>query len=293
LARLSKFSRPITPAGFLHIDEDIEHEDDGNEEPLNEEEKEFGALQLVQRYAMFNPHTTFILKPDPSTGKGKLVYKATDPSWKKWKPNNPMSAHWYNADRLRSLIAAYLANERRGGRVLTVREFIENFRGLTGTGKQKKVTEDSDLHGKSLSDMVKDSEIAKHEDLLDAMQKHSKPVPAGLLGTIGKEHIVTRMAADHNVSPESIKYKKIMSQDAAEPHVLEMAFGVFNPEHEAEHGEVICGLNWSPTIGTPIPEFNRILGEMRIDRSDPVCVVMHIARPRFDFTDRGKSTIAI
>jgi len=32
---------------------------------------------------------------------------------------------------------------------------------------------------------------------------------------------------------------------------------------------------------------------MRIDIHDPVTVVMHIARPRFDFVDRGKTRLEL
>jgi hypothetical protein len=35
------------------------------------------------------------------------------------------------------------------------------------------------------------------------------------------------------------------------------------------------------------------LGENRVDRFDPVTVIVHLASPRLDFTDRGKSVLAL
>jgi hypothetical protein len=40
-------------------------------------------------------------------------------------------------------------------------------------------------------------------------------------------------------------------------------------------------------------EFQVMLQEMRIDAFDPVCVVLHIARPQFEFIDRGKGMLDV
>ena len=65
--------------------------------------------------------------------------------WRKWTPHDPTSAHWYTAERLRGLIAAYMSDENRGGRARTVREFVSEFAGLQGTAKQKAVTDEAGL----------------------------------------------------------------------------------------------------------------------------------------------------
>ena len=239
--------------------------------------------ELVTNYGMFNPHATFRTQDS--------LIEATDPDWKKWKPNSPTSIYWYDAERLRSLIAAYItANEGEK----TIREFVSEFRGLAGTAKQKQVTEDAGLHGKCLSDLVSDGDVAIPlvEKLLSAMKEHSNPVKANILGVIGKEHFTIQMVENHGVEPDSVRYKKIAHSDDLS-HTLEMAFGVYREENEDKLRTIITGLNWAPTLGIPVREFHIMLGKMRIDRRDPVCVVMHIARPTFEFIDRGKGQLDV
>ena len=52
---------------------------------------------------------------------------------------DPTSPHWYTAAHLERLIAAYVAHDADRGRMRTVREFVAEFRGLSGTAKQKAV----------------------------------------------------------------------------------------------------------------------------------------------------------
>ena len=51
---------------------------------------------------------------------------------------------------------------------------------------------------------------------------------------------------------------------------------------------VLAGINWSPALSVPFPGMNGLLGAQRIDASDPVVVVAHLAQPGVQFTDRGK-----
>ena len=55
----------------------------------------------------------------------------------------------------------------------------------------------------------------------------------------------------------------------------------------------MTGLNWSPTLKVPVQELQSLLQEMRFDAQDPVTVFAHLARPRFEFTDRGKTRLAL
>ncbi len=97
----------------------------------------------------------------------------------------------------------------------------------------------------------------------------------------------------YGVQPETIKYKKIVGLDKNLPYVFEMAFGIKTEEHTNEGNNTICGLNWTPALRIPIDELQMILGEMRIDIDDPVCVVLHLVQPKFDFVDRGKGAVNI
>lgn len=141
-----------------------------------------------------------------------------------------------------------------------------------------------------LSELIKNGDIALPpvERLLSAMKEQSKPINPKLLGTIGKEHLASRMVEFHGVETESVKYIRKVGTDPKEPYILEIAFGIFREKFENHKRILITGLNWSPTIQNPIREINQALQEMRIDNFDPVCVVIHITKPHFDFTERGK-----
>lgn len=238
------------------------------------------AQELVEGYAAFNPHAIFKI--------GNITFEATDPGWVKWKPTDPTSAHWYTPETFRDLIAAYVSQERNGGRVRTVREFVSEFRGLSGTAKQKQII--GEFKNIYLHDLVRDGDIDQSllGKLLDAMKRLCKPPKPASLGIIGQDHLKTWMVRYADVSEESIKYVKRMSTDGL-PHVLEVAFGI----HNKEGRRVVTGLNWAPTLVIPTEELSRLLGQMRVDRHDPVTVVVHTARPRFEFVDRGKTRLEL
>src|SRR5262249_13656894 len=115
----------------------------------------FDARTLLQGYSALNPHATFKLK----TGEGLSDWDATGGEFKRWLPSEPTSPHWYDLERFRSLIGAYLTQERNGGKVRTVREFIAEFRGLSGSAKQKSVTDTARLTNCLLSDLIVDGEV--------------------------------------------------------------------------------------------------------------------------------------
>lgn len=244
--------------------------------------KTISATDLLTAYATFNPHATFTL--------GEKRFAASNSQWIKWNPSNPTSPHWYNQEQLRDLIAAYLANSHDK----TIREFISEFRGLAGSQKQKVITNKTGLHGR-LSELIINGDIdeLKVQQLLTSMQEQTQPVKPQQLGIIGKDHIVSCMEKYYGVKAGTVQYKKITGFDNNLPHVIEIAFGIKTEEHEKEGRTVVCGLNWSPTLGIPLTEFRQMLSEMRIDMHDPVCVVMHIVRPKFNFIDRGKGVFHV
>ncbi len=89
-------------------------------------------LQIADDYAWLNPHLTITIDwfGEPMT------VMATDPTWAKWKPSDPTSAHWYTTQHLERLIAGYIAHDTDSGRMRTVRDLVAEFRGLSGSAKQ-------------------------------------------------------------------------------------------------------------------------------------------------------------
>lgn len=238
------------------------------------------ARELIEGYAAFNPHSAFRL--------GGMTFEATDPNWRKWNPGEPTSPHWYTAATLRDLIAGYISQEKNGGRVRTVREFVSEFRGLSSTAKQTETT--GDLKGVYLHDLVGDGDIdmGRVEGLLEAMKRLSKAPKPAALGVIGQDHLKKWMVRYADVSEKSVRYTKRLDVDRL-PHVLEMALGIRNEGVR----RIVSGLNWAPTLVLPTEELSALLGQMRIDSHDPVTVVVHVARPRFEFVDRGKTRLEL
>jgi len=92
--------------------------------------------RLVRAYPWFNPH---VRVRGIWLGHEFINEKATNPNWEKWRPRNPTSAHWYDEARLQRYLAAHVARDRDLGQRRTVREFIGEFRGLSGTAIQRKI----------------------------------------------------------------------------------------------------------------------------------------------------------
>lgn len=246
---------------------------------------------LISGYSLFNPHATLRLA---MFGK-VFTNPATDPGWHKWLPSAPTSPHWYSAEALRSLIAAYLAEERRGDRPRTVREFVAEFAGLSGSAKQKTVTEAAGLTGAYLHDLISggDVDLDQVASLLQAMQAEARVIQPQALGVLGEAHLRQRLVADNYVAEEGLAYRKITGLTDGLPWVLEVAFGVLSEDYQGCGRTVTVGLNWAPALRSPLPQLDRLLGEQRIDRHDPVVLAVHLASPRLAFTDRGKSRLAL
>ncbi len=262
------------------------------------------AMWLIKRYSAINPHATFRLRYDKKTEEWndeteeyyheintkEILYEATNPEWVKWKPNDPTSIHWYTFETLRDLIAGYITAERQNGngKAKTVREFVSEFRGITRTVKQKEVTQDFPQY---LHDFVDDGNIDESalEELQSKMIESCTSPQPKVLGLVGEKHFREWMARYGNAVDESIVYIKKERMQDSQPFEIEVAFGI-QKDDEAKR-KLITGLNWSATLKNPASLIESILGEMRVDSSDPVTLIIHMAMPRFDFVDRGKTRL--
>jgi DNA topoisomerase VI subunit B len=133
-----------------------------------DDEESLGFYNLADELVAFNPHASIRIV----TGEVTASEPPTDPDWQKWLPSWPTSPHWYSANALSNLIGAYVSN---GSREKSVREFVSEFAGLTGSAKQKRVTEASGLGGLWLADLVTANAIdpEKCSRLLTAMRAES------------------------------------------------------------------------------------------------------------------------
>jgi DNA topoisomerase VI subunit B len=267
-------------------------------------------LQIADDFTWINPHLTLSVdwnrpteddggEPVPGT---EWSIPASNPRWTKWRPSDPTSPHWYDDARIERLMAAYVAHEQdRGLTPRTVREFISEFRGLAGTAKQKAVLDAVAASRISLAeffsngDHVDTGAVAK---LLAAMQEHSRPIKPKDLGPIGKDHLLARFEAA-GVAPESFDYRKAELEHDGVPYLIEFAFGYCPGGTDGRR--IVTGVNWSASVGTnPFrnlraggESLDSILAQQRAGRDEPIVTVLHLACPRVEYLDRGKSSIVV
>jgi len=259
---------------------------------LAEAEQRF--LQVADDYTWLNPHLTLSL-----TWFGeRSAVRATDSSWRKWRPSDPTCPHWYTPQNLERLIAAYLTHDIERGRERTVREFVSEFRGLSGSLKQKAVLQATGLQRAPLAGQRDGRTIDRPvvAGLLDAMVAHTRPVKPEALGILGKDHLHARFEAA-GCEMASCQYKQVRSTHSGLPWVLEAAFA-WCPEQTCRR--LITGVNWSPGIVNPFralgpwrQSLDTVLSQQRADRDEPVVVLLHLACPRVEYTDRGKSAVVV
>jgi hypothetical protein len=223
---------------------------------------------------------------------------AAEPGWKKWLPGNPTSAHWYDLERFLRLLAAYLSHDADRGQSRTVRAFVAEFAGLSSTAKQTRVLDTIGLQRAPLSALVANNEVdsVRADKLLKAMQAASKPVKPKRLGLLGKDVLRARFEA-LGCQPESFNYKQRLGETDGVPWVQETAFG-FRPK--ATGRRFVTGVNWSPGILNPFRELGRfgrsldsVLEKLRAGRDEPIVLLLHLACPRVEYTDRGKSAVVV
>jgi DNA topoisomerase VI subunit B len=250
-------------------------------------------LQIADDYTWLNPHLTLTVD---WMGERRQV-KAIEPKWRKWLPSDPTSPHWYDAERLERLAAAYVAlDQDKGHAQRTVREFVSEFRGLSGTAKQKEVLEATGMTRTVLADLFIDglADREKFQMLLGAMQGASRPVR---FGEIGSGNVMWRFR-DVGVDLRSFSYKRTFRDDDGIPAVIEIAFG-YCPDAPPRR-RIITGVNWSVGIDNPFrrlgtygQSLDTYLQNHRVGHDEPVVLLVHLACRRIAYTDRGKSSLAL
>lgn len=277
---------PVEIADFYNSDEDEDKDGEIEDEEVPPPRTFAEEVQfLLESYATFNPHATFYLRRD---GQTITVAQPLLPGWNKWRTDDPTSPHWYDADELRTLIAGYISNEKG---TMTVREFVKEFRYLSGTAKQKAVVAAANLSGQCLNDLVSndDIDISKVKSLLKALQVASRPVKAAMMGLIGAETLSRRLSEIDGAVSEGIQYVKVPSEDAR-PTLIEVVFGVRRDDNGGRR--MRFGLNCSPAFECPVQGLESFLQYgLSIDPDAPISMAVHIMRPGLEFTSRAKSML--
>jgi hypothetical protein len=254
-------------------------------------------LQIADDFGWLNPHLRIRVEWDSEI---EVDRQPSAPAWKKWRGCDPTSAHWYDQQRLTRYLAAHVARDQDHGRNRTVREFITELRGFSGSATQKKPLDRTALTRSPLSTLFGSDGSADTDRiaaLLSALKTLSKPPKPLDLGTLGKGHLLACFKA-MGLETETFKYQKVAGVNADElPCVVETAFG-WCPS--LEQRRIVVGVNWSVALGNPFRSFGRTgegleyqLADARASSSEPVVFVLHFACPRIQYTDRGKSAIVL
>jgi hypothetical protein len=261
--------------------------------------RETELRRLAQDFTFLNPHLTLTLE---LFGDSTRI-EATHLGWRKWKPSSPTSPHWYEPEHLERLVGAYLTHDlrdrNRNGNERTVREFVSGFKGLTSTIKQKQVLAELGLSRAPLSALSIEGRDFDHEKvarLLAAMKSKAKPVNPKALGSIGRAHLENRFAG-LGIREGSFEYRKVASlgEDGL-PQVTEVAFAALEDEEAGRR--LVTGVNWSAawvnpfrTLGGYGRSLDTLLTERRFEAGRPIALLVHVAHPRVQYADRGKSTV--
>lgn len=248
---------------------------------------------LVTGFAVFNPHATIRLN-----WFGEVTeHAATDTAFGKWKPCQPTSAHWYEQRHIERLVGAYITHDTAADRDRLVSEFIAEFDGLSGSLKRTKVLDACGLKRVHLSDLAADGRFDRTRiaGLLAAMKAHTKPVKPKRLGVIGEDHFRQRFEAMGCI-PQSIRYRRAMPK-VGMPYVIETAFAKCADD---ESRVIFTGANWSSAINNPFRSFGgtgegleTVLANARAGGREPILLAIHLAHPRVEYTDRGKSAMVL
>jgi hypothetical protein len=175
---------------------------------------------------------------------------------------------------------------------------VRQFRGLSGTAKAKAICEAAGAGRMSLAQFYGDGEAGRASALLDAMRKQSRPIKPRDLGIIGEAHLRAKFESA-GAAPESFNYKKSEIEHDGVPYLAEAAFG-YRPKGINER-RIITGVNWSPAIGgDPFrrlgdlgQSLGAILTKQRAGPDEPIITVLHLACPRIEYLDRGKSSVSL
>lgn len=241
-------------------------------------------VQIAQDLAIFNPHLSITLTWG---GRKEVAIKAANPTWQKWRPTDPMVAHWYNAERFIRLVSATVKHDRDHGRETLVSKFIADFRGMARSGARTAVLDAIDAHRMSMATLFEEK---RHGDLLAILKEATKPSKPDELGKIGRDHLADSFAT-YGARMESFKYHKIDGTAGGVPWLLETAFA-WCPNFK-EGRVLVTGCNWTPSLGETFDGLDAELAELWVRDRDPVMVAVHLVYPAATFTDKGKTELAL
>lgn len=216
--------------------------------------QEFCPAYWARAFALFNPHAAVRIRCGAESGEHAQSDEAetTDsyrPSvsfpgdWRKFLPTDLTSPWWYDPAALSRLVFSHIKATREGARDLPLREFVQQFRGLSGTAKAKRVKDALPAVAR-LSDFETRPDLTG--DLLDAMRSVTgKPPSAAVLGCVGEEHLLRCLGEWHGAKRHW--YRRVSEEVDGIPYVCEVLV-----TEARESSGFYHAVNFSPTFEDPL-----------------------------------------
>lgn len=256
----------------------------------------------VQKFAVVNPHATFVYLADCDGDSTLEVYKsAGQDACGKVKSNSPTSPHWYDEAALKKLVFAHIGDHRAGGEDKPLGLFLKEFEGLSGTAKQRRIR-------RALPQVQHLSDFAEEPDgvgaLLEAMQTEARPPNPTKLGEVHEDHYRARLDEAFGVIDDRWWFKRKRWAVDNVPWLLEV--GVAETH---KPGEIVWAINYGAAFDDPF-------GKTILDHED-ICttgvqpflsqcnaapwstndrlraVVVHVVSPALEFVEKSKTSLTV
>ncbi|EGD51734.1 ATP-binding region ATPase domain protein [Thermoanaerobacter ethanolicus JW 200] len=283
--------------------------------PVPSANQKFYPEWWAKAFAIFNPHASIKIRlfdkksvNDSACSNAKDFQNKTleflptvsfPDEWIKFLPTNPTSPWWYSEEDLARLIFAYVYSKND----ITLREFVRQFRGFSGTQKAKEICS-------KFSEIKYLRDFEEHQPLigilLETMKKNTNPVHSKILGFCGEEHFKTNFSQLYGI--KRFWYKSSFGEIEGIPYVIEVALAETQKE-----GDIFTGINFSPTFDDPLAsiplsssEFeaygihgflSHVVPYAQLENSlkpqNNIAMAFHLVCPSLDFLDRAKTHITL
>ena len=248
-------------------------------------------LPLVERFTDLNPHLSLCATwVDDDRARAMGMRRRSIRDWTKWTPVGAdvpaLVSAWPTSSASPAPSWLMTGSTRRSA---LLRDFLAQFDGLAGTAKRKAVLDAVGLQRAPLERLLNGGGEFDHDlvdRLLEAMQAAAPADQAGGARRRSAGTTSRRASTRYGADLETFRYKMVKGVDDGVPWVVEAAFA-YVPDGRAR--QLICGVNWSPALGTDGDPFRLgsqlgadYCGDARADRPPgaPDLPAARVPRPR-------------
>ena len=240
-------------------------------------------VQLVNSYVCINPHASFTCRIGNEV---QIESKASQPI-SKWNASKGDPPAWHDSQSFQNLIHSQISADRKNGKNTSLVAFVQRFHGLKRHQKAQLALESVGMETCSLESLVTENglDVPLVDKILGSMKQFAVSPKPFALGRIGKPHLQQHFANQFNYQ------QRHSVTSSGLPYQFEVAFH----DRDDDFGRrLITGVNYSSEIRTErINEIDSCLEHQMVDEDAPVDVFVHVTIPRVEYTNRGKTEVAL